>query len=252
MVEKVPPLDVSPWYRARSAIYGRRTQNEWSEGRSKVIEESDGTERFRSGWRVGKPGLVIAHAAGHPTRLNCWSALIDEVASPTELDRILYGGDDRRTVAHHVAILHENGVIRAVEFVTGGRRRGGTETFYTAVQAPEIDKECWEAMAVPLRSEVAGAAGGTIVALLLAAMENGDIGEDLRAEVTWMSIRTDAEGEDEIEAFHDQKREELHAIKARNAERIAAGSEQVGRRIVAALGFNRPERPSEAMGEALS
>lgn len=216
-----------------------------------MIEESDGTERFRSGWRVGNPGLVIAHAAAHPTRLNCWSALIDDVASPTELDRIL-GEDDRRTIAHHVAILHENGVVRAVEKLTGGHRRGSTETFYTAVQAPEIDRVCWEGLAVPLRTEVAGAAGGTIVALLLAAMESGAIGEDLRAEVTWMSIPTDAEGEDEIEAFHDQKREELHAIRARNAKRIADGSKQVGRRIVAALGFNRPERPSEAMREARS
>lgn len=216
-----------------------------------MIEESDGTERFRSGWRVGSPGLVIAHAAAHPIRLNCWSALIDDVASPTELDRIL-GEDDRRTIAHHVAILHENGVVRAVEKLTGGHRRGSTETFYTAVQAPEIDRVCWEGLAVPLRTEVAGAAGGTIVALLLAAMESGAIGEDLRAEVTWMSIPTDAEGEDEIEAFHDQKREELHAIRARNAKRIADGSKQVGRRIVAALGFNRPERPSEAMREARS
>lgn len=216
-----------------------------------MIEESDGTERFRSGWRVGNPGLVIAHAAAHSTRLNCWSALIDDVASPTELDRIL-GEDDRRTIAHHVAILHENGVVRAVEKLTGGHRRGSTETFYTAVQAPEIDRVCWEGLAVPLRTEVAGAAGGTIVALLLAAMESGAIGEDLRAEVTWMSIPTDAEGEDEIEAFHDQKREELHAIRARNAKRIADGSKQVGRRIVAALGFNRPERPSEAMREARS
>ena len=83
-------------------------------------------------------------------------------------------------------------------------------------------------------------------------MESGAIGEDLRAEVTWMSIPTDAEGEDEIEAFHDQKPEELHAIRARNAKRIADGSKQVGRRIVAALGFNRPERPSEAMREARS
>jgi uncharacterized protein YbaA (DUF1428 family) len=214
-----------------------------------MIEESDGTERFRSGWRVGNPGLVIAHAAAHPIRLNCWSALIDDVASPTELDRIL-GEDDRRAIAHHVAILHENGVVRAVEKLTGGHRRGSTETFYTAVQAPEIDRVCWEGLAVPLRTEVAGAAGGTIVALLLAAMESGAIGDDLRAEVTWMSISTDAEGEEEIEAFHDQKREEMHELKARIGERIAGGSKQIGRRIVAALGFNRPERPSEAMREA--
>ena len=208
-----------------------------------MFEESDGTERFRSGWRVGSPALVIAHAAAHPIRLNCWSALIDDVASPTELDRI-FATDDRRAIAHHVAILHENGVARAVSKLTGGHRRGSTETFYTAVQAPEIDKVCWEGIPVPLRTEIAGQAAGTIVALVLAALEDGEIGADPRAEVTWMSIPVDAEGEDEVEAFHDQKRAELHAIKARNTKRIDGGSEQVGRRIVAALGFNRANPPA--------
>jgi len=205
-----------------------------------MIEDSDGTDRFRTGWRVGNPALVIAHAAGHPTRLNCWSALIDDVASPTELDRIL-GTEDRRTVAHHVAILHENGVVRAVSKLTGGQRRGSTETFYTAAVDPEIDKGCWLGMPIPIRTEVAGQAAGTIVALLLFAIESGAISEDPAAEVTWMDIPVDAEGEAEIEAFHDQKREELHAIKRRNAERIEGGAKQVGRRIVAALGFNRTD-----------
>jgi len=204
-----------------------------------LLEEGDGTERFRSGWRVGSPALVIAHAAGHPVRLECWSALIDDTASATELDRIL-GTDDRRAVAHHVAILHENGVVRAVSKLTGGQRRGSTETFYTAVQAPEIDKECWERLPIPLRNEVAGQAVAAIVALTLAALEGGEISEDPRSEVTWVSIPVDAEGEDEIEAFHDRTREEMQAIK----ERIDGGSERVGRRIVAALGFNRPNPPA--------
>jgi hypothetical protein len=94
-------------------------------------------------------------------------------------------------------------------------------------------------MPIPIRTEVAGQAAGTIIALLLFAIESGAISEDPAAEVTWMAIPVDAEGEEEIEAFHDQKREELHAIKARNAERIKGGSKQVSRRIIAALGFNR-------------
>jgi|GEM_PF-3175869 len=207
-----------------------------------MFEESDGTERFRSGWRVGKPARVIAHGAAHPIRLYCWSALIDDVASPTELNRI-FGARDRRAIAHHVAILHENGVVRAVSRLTGGHRRGSTETFYTAVQAPEIDKECWLELSLPLRTEVAAQAAGAIIALLLAALEDGTIGADPRAEVSWMSIPVDAKGEEEIEAFHDRTRKEMHEIKARNAKRIADGSDQVGRRIVSALGFKQPDAP---------
>jgi len=80
-------------------------------------------------------------AISHPLRSRLLALLEEQPASPVILAERL--GERLGTVAYHVRLLHELGLV---DLVSTRQRRGATEHFYKARTHPRFSDEAWEGL----------------------------------------------------------------------------------------------------------
>jgi hypothetical protein len=179
----------------------------------------------------------ISHSVNHPVRLDAMSILVERVASPKELQKMLRV--PLGTASFHVKELFADDAIELVKTV---QRRGAVEHYYRAKVRPEVTDEEWRAMPKPARRKFAATLLQAIVAEGLASLRHGMMDTDDDLYLVWMPVRLSAEGRDEVYELHAEMHERLEEVKARDEARQIEGEGDLPVRIVAMMGFERSRR----------
>lgn len=175
----------------------------------------------------------LVRALAHPLRVNILEILCDRVASPNALSEDLEAGLSH--VAYHTRALNKCGCLELVETA---QRRGATEHFYKATPHAFLGSPAWRRVPRSLRGSVSAASLETLVDKAVAALAAGTIDEREDTTLTWMPLRIDREGWEEVTEILAEAADRVLDAQQRSAERLAKGEggEEVSS-VVALLNF---------------
>ena len=174
----------------------------------------------------------LVRALAHPLRINILEILCDRVASPNALSGDLGAGLSH--VAYHTRALNRCG---ALELVETAQRRGATEHFYKAAPDAFLGNPAWRRVPRSLRGGVSGATLETLIDKAVAAMAAGTIAEREDTTLTWMPLRVDREGWEEVTKILGEAAERVLGAQTRSAGRLAKGGGEEISSVVALLNF---------------
>jgi DNA-binding transcriptional ArsR family regulator len=139
----------------------------------------------------------LAKALAHPLRIRILVETNKRAMSPRQFTNDV-GGASLSRVSRQFRELESLGCIELVEKKTGGRRRGGTEHFFRAIQRVLFDKSSWESLPDSYKGGVTGEVATTYIARVVEAIEAGTI--DLRDErhFTWTAMQFDRQAWEEM------------------------------------------------------
>ena len=155
-------------------------------------------------------------AISHPARIRILSMLDEEAASPAVLGGKL--GVPVSRVAYHVRLLHELGLI---ELVSTRQRRGAIEHYYKTTQHPRFTDEAWDNLdQVSKQRMLTGILQNAHEYAMRSAAAGGF--DDANAHFTTTRMKLDAEGWEQVAALSKLWLEEVAAVEADAAARIAS------------------------------
>ena len=132
----------------------------------------------------------LAKAMAHSLRIRILVELNKRPMSPTQFAWEI-GGASLSNVSRHFRILKELGCIELEEVKTGGRRRGGQEHFYRAVQRSLFDESVWANLPNSLRAEVTVSAVSTYIERVSEAIASGTMDSRDDRHFTWTAMHYD-------------------------------------------------------------
>jgi DNA-binding transcriptional ArsR family regulator len=184
----------------------------------------------------------LAKALANPLRARILAALNRRPMSATQFATEI-GGTTPQNAARHFRRLEGLGCIELVETRRGGRRRGGAEHFFRAVQRSLFDESDWGAVPPSLRSEVTGADFTAYVGRAADAIAAGTIDAREERHLSWMALCFDRPAWEEM--VH---RSELLLLRSRERAAAAAARllESRAKPIAATLGVGCFEIPGSA------
>ncbi|HYJ21409.1 MAG TPA: winged helix-turn-helix domain-containing protein [Solirubrobacterales bacterium] len=185
----------------------------------------------------------VAHAIGHPLRIDALSMFHERTASPKEIaDEI---GVPVGRVAFHVKELHNTGCI---ELVKTEPRRGAVEHYYRATRQPMLSDEDWRELEDgETRQEIAGLAFKAVVTEGLASLRAGRMDDD-DLHLSWQVVNLDAEGRRELAEHQLESLRRTEAIRAASEARLRAAGEEGTAIVAGAFGFERSRGGNRTSG----
>jgi DNA-binding transcriptional ArsR family regulator len=180
----------------------------------------------------------LVRALAHPLRVNILEILCDRVASPNLLSEDLGAGLSH--VAYHTRTLNRCG---ALELVETAQRRGATEHFYKATPNAFLGDRAWRKVPRSLRGSVSGASLETLVDKAVAALAAGTIDDREDTTLTWMPLRVDREGWEEVTKILAEAADRVLAAQTRSAKRLAKGEGEEVSTVAALLNFETATSP---------
>ncbi len=132
----------------------------------------------------------LAKAMAHSLRIRILVELNKRPMSPTQFTWEI-GGASLSNVSRHFRILKDLGCIELFDVKTGGRRRGGREHFYRAVQRSLFDESIWANLPGSLRAEVTASAISTYIEHLSEAIAAGTMDSRDDRHFTWTAMHYD-------------------------------------------------------------
>lgn len=200
-----------------------------------------GATPTRAGRAAANPEFVsprLAAAMSHPTRVHAMSVLLGRTASARQVAAEI--GEALNNVTYHLSQLQKLGCVELVrtERVHGGRV---VEHFYRATRRVYFDQAAWEALDEKERLDLVGTTLRMISQDIAAAMASGTFFAAGDAHVSRRPLVVDREGWGEIAAVIERATEELFAVEARVAERVAAGARADLQAKVGLLQFRSPQ-----------
>jgi DNA-binding transcriptional ArsR family regulator len=172
----------------------------------------------------------LVRALAHPLRVQILEILTERVASPNLLSEQL--GIGLTHVAYHTRALDRWGCL---ELVDTAQRRGATEHFYTAQPDAFVGCRGWRTVPQPLRGGVTGASLQTFMDKAVRALQAGTIDGREDTTFTWMPVRLDQRGWDEITAIMQQATDRVLEVERSSRKRLARKDEADA--ICAVVGF---------------
>ena len=170
----------------------------------------------------------LVKALAHPLRVRILEALSDRVSSPNRLSEELEAGLGH--VAYHTRTLDKYGCLELVETA---QRRGATEHFYKASSGSFVGDRRWRGVPRAVRSGVTGAALQSFMDKAVAALEAGTIDHRDDTTLTWMPVRLDQRGWDEVTAIMREATDRVLASQDASRRRLAGAG--VGRDSISAI-----------------
>lgn len=149
-------------------------------------------------------GVVLAD----PLRLTIVTELFLREMSPTLFFEEFGGGSVPR-VARHFDVLLKHGWLRWVRSATGGRRRGGVESFYRAPKLAVFDTETWAELPYSIRAEFSSTIFEQFAERVTHAMRGGAFDAREDRHFTWTAILLDEIGWKRVSAAVDALFESL-------------------------------------------
>lgn len=178
-------------------------------------------------------GTRLAKSLAHGTRIDILRILHERVASPKELAEAV--DDGLSQVSYHVSELLAHG---AIELVKTEPRRGAVEHYYRAISSPLVSDE--ETMKLPRssREELSWTALQAIVSEAVGALQSGALDAKVDRHVSWLPMRLDDDGWDELMTLLGETLKKAQRIKDRNARRLGDVEEGI-EVVVSLMGFER-------------
>jgi Helix-turn-helix domain len=185
----------------------------------------------------------VAHAIGHPMRIDALSMFHERTASPKEIaDEI---GVPVGKVAFHVKELLNTGCI---ELVKTEPRRGAVEHYYRATRPPLLTDEDWRQLEDgETRQEIAALAFNAVIAEGLAALRAGKMDDD-DLHLSWQVVKLDPEGRRELAEHQMDALRRTEEIRVASETRLAASGEEGTATFTGAFGFERSRGGGRAVG----
>jgi DNA-binding transcriptional ArsR family regulator len=176
--------------------------------------------------------LVMALA--HPLRVQILEILTERVASPNGLSEQLDTGLSH--VAYHTRALKKCGCL---ELVDTAQRRGATEHFYKASPGAFIGNPVWRNVPRALRGGITAASLQTFIDKAVAAFEAGTIDDRDDTTLSWMPLRLDDRGWEEVTAILSKATDQVLAAQSHSNRRLtrARGRTEAISAVVAVANF---------------
>ncbi len=174
-------------------------------------------------WQTLKPTEVskaLMKAASHPIRVQAYSILAEQVASPKEVAELI--DEDVSNVSYHIRELAKIGLI---ELVSTKQRRGATEHFYRSVQRPLVTEDEWREFSPQERENFTTWAVQLILIDVARSMSVGLLDERADRHLTRTPFRVDEEGWKELVEIHLEAFYRTMEVQARSDERRARSGE---------------------------
>lgn len=166
----------------------------------------------------------LAKAMTHPLRVRILVELNKRPMSPTQFTWEI-GGPSLPTVAAHFRRLRDLGCIELVDEKTGGRRRGGREHFYRAVQRSLFDESVWSLLPASVRAEVTAATFTSYIDRVAEAIEAETMDVRPDRHFTWTAMHYDQQAWDAIIALTFDLFRRAFEIQAESLERLKVSGE---------------------------
>jgi hypothetical protein len=163
----------------------------------------------------------LVRALAHPLRVEILEILTERVASPTGLSAQLNTGLTH--VAYHTRALDRCGCL---ELVDTARRRGATEHFYKAPPGSFVGDRAWRKVPRSVRGGVSGASLQTFVDKAVAALKAGTIDRRDDTVFSWMPVRLDRRGWEEVAAIMEEATDRVLAVQSHSKRRLARGRDE--------------------------
>ena len=172
----------------------------------------------------------LVRALAHPTRVQILEVLTDRVASPNWLSEQLQASLTH--VAYHTRTLDRCGCL---ELTSTARRRGATEHFYKATPRSFVGDRAWRRVPRTVRGGVSAAWIQTFLDKLVDAFEAGAIDGRDDTVLTWMPVRLDQRGWEDVNAILEEATDRMLAAQARSSQRLAEAKDHQGISAVVAV-----------------
>jgi len=182
----------------------------------------------------------LVRALAHPTRVQILEVLTERVASPNWLSEHLQSSLTH--VAYHTRTLDRCGCL---ELTSTAPRRGATEHFYKATPNSFVGDRAWRRVPRSVRGGASAAWIQTFLDKLVGAFEAGTIDGRDDTVLTWMPMRLDQRGWEEVNANLEEATDRVLTAQARSRQRLAeAEKENEGiSAVVAVANFETSESP---------
>ena len=174
----------------------------------------------------------LVRALAHPLRIQILEILNERVASPNALSAAL--GLGLSHVAYHTRALNRCGCL---ELVDTAQRRGATEHFYKAAPDAFIGTPRWRRVPRSLRSGVTAAVLQTFMDKAVTALRAGTIDDREDTTLSWMPMRVDRRGWDEVTAILDEATDRILGAQQRSVNRLTDAAEEGISTVVAVANF---------------
>jgi DNA-binding transcriptional ArsR family regulator len=176
----------------------------------------------------------LVKALAHPLRVQILEILTERVSSPNRISEELEAGLSH--VAYHTRALEQCGCL---ELVDTAKKRGATEHFYKASPGSFVGSRAWRKVPRSVRGGVSGAALQTFMDKAVAALEAGTIDDRDDTVLSWMPVRLDPRGWEEVAAIMEAANDQVLAAQARSKQRLARvkGETETISAVVAAATF---------------
>lgn len=168
----------------------------------------------------------LAKALAHPLRVQILVETNRRPMSATEFANKMGGGLQPSKAAQHFRYLEKLGCLELVETKTGGKRRGGRERIYRAIQRSLFDDSVWASLPDSLQGEVAHVTFSTYIERVAEAMMAGTFNVRQDRHLTWTAMHLDQQGWDELISRMDQLFDFSLRLRIQAAMRLARSEEE--------------------------
>jgi Helix-turn-helix domain len=170
----------------------------------------------------------LAKAMAHPLRVHILVETNKRPMSATQFAHHFGGGVSPSKAARHFRYLEQLGCLELVEERTGGRRRGGKEKLYRAIQRSLFDESRWAALPESLQGEVTSVTFSSYIERAAEAVAAGTIDRRQDRHLTWTGMHFDEQAWREmIERIDDLFRFSLELRVQAALRMIKSGEEPV-------------------------
>ncbi len=157
----------------------------------------------------------MVRALAHPLRVLILRLLEKEPSSPKRLaDRI---EEPLGNVSYHMGVLKS---CECVELVESIPRRGAVEHIYKLMPDASIGSRVWKEVPKALRSHYAGSSLAGFTERAIEALEAGTVEPREGSGVTWLPLRIDEPGWQELRRLQGSVEERFRSIGDKSAERM--------------------------------
>jgi hypothetical protein len=132
----------------------------------------------------------LAKPLANPWRNRILAELHLRPMSPTQFARE-FGGPDPATLARYFRELRDWGFLEVAEELRGGKRRGGVEKVYRAIQRVYFDTPTWETLPHYLRSECSISMMEGLLTRLSQAIKGGTFDTEKDRHLSWKTVAFD-------------------------------------------------------------
>lgn len=152
-----------------------------------------------------------------------------------------FGGGSISRVSRAFDLLAEFGWLRQTRTETGGKRRGAVEHFYRATQPAVFYDEAWSPLPKSMKEMISGGIFEELVERIKEAMEAGTIDAREDRHFSWMPLRLDQQGWEDVIAKVDDLFHWLFEEQEEANLRMAETGEEPIPMTVALAAFESPK-----------